>query len=629
MLNLKKSMSALLILLNVSVAYAESDPYEYDFSSDNRFPNLQQEKKAVVGPTSPNNKVPVFGPTSPGSVVVPIPDNKVPVFGPTSQTSGLVEQRSLTLKSMSILASTARMIRHSISLALQTSENAPESVNCFSSNYPSNFKGKCEQLVNLKDTYGKLQSQVTSLEKIINELDKNIFFTKIGIDSSGLSTDPIPKGVADVFAADKTTPDCTSTALVGWKCLKTTITTYDGNTYNIQLKWNRPLKTSKATLFLGLGGDATYDPIEDRFQRALFTDHLNGIDGIRTVSLQMIDPPPQGQEQGGYWIHGGGYHNLGQIFMAAYDVILKNNLIHGNYTNYYGGSNGTMLLASAMARYNADAFFDRVVFQAGPFLPSLKNACDKNSASSFYRSTPEQQKLLFHIFPVWSYIFPDKYDMCAPTTADNLSLLKPGYKTHYPNTILHVVMGAQELTDPFGQWILDSNQEWYNSITAKSKERIVRPYVGHNTSYEDTRRFLKLAPNEKSDYAFDKCVVTNTGGFTKSCGCGIINDADLKEDSCFYKASAPAVASCSRGTFVSFGISFEYSCGCGEVAGGVLQKDGCYHKRVDEITGPAPASACSKGTFVVNGQTFEYSCGCGPVERGVLQKDGCYHREKK
>lgn len=497
-----------------------------------------------------------------------------------SQTSGLVALHAVTKSNMATVATKARVIADSIALSLQTGDDPLDKINCFAGTFPSRFKGRCDELVVLKNAYDELQKQLATIEKTVSSLDSTIMFNKVGVDDSALSTSGIPRGTSDVFAADKSTPDCENPSLAGWKCLKTAITTYDGKKYNILLKWTRPNKKSVATIFLGFGGDGNYEPINDPLQRTLFKQ-LDELDGIRTVSLQMIDPAPPGQTQSGYWIYGGGYHNLGQIFMAAYAEAIKNNLIHGQYTNYYGGSNGSMMLASAMARYNADMYFDRVVFQAGPFLPDLKNACNKFSKSSFHRSPPEKAKFVINIMSVWSFIFPEKQDLCDPNTPDNMSLLKADSKTNYPNTSFHVIMGAKEVTDPFGQWILDSNEEWYLSVKAKFKERIVRPYVGHDTSYEDTRRFLKLAPNEIPEKGYDQCKVTKIPrtNQTLSCGCGSNKEAELTPESCFIFPKTPEMK-CHTGTFKANGGLFEYSCGCGAVAGGVLQKDGCYHRKI-------------------------------------------------
>lgn len=557
-----------------SASTNDSDPYEYDFTTDNRFPTIVQDKKAVLGPSKAPASTAVVGPTSPANSGAKVE---------TSQTAGLVALHGVTKSNMSTLATNAKVIRDSIALSLQTGTDSLDSINCFSGTFPSRFKGRCDELVVMKKAFDELQTQLGTIERTVTSLDSSIIFNKVGVDDSALSTSGIQRSNVDVFAADKTTPDCDNPSLIGWKCLKTKITTYDGKDYNILLKWTRPNKKSTGTIFLGFGGDGNYEPINDHLQQTLF-NQLDELDGMRTISLQMIDPAPPGQTQSGYWIYGGGYHNLGQIFMAAYAVAIKNNLVHGQFTNYYGGSNGSMLLASAMARYNADMFFDRVVFQAGPFLPNLKNACNKHSKSSFYRSPPEVAKFVINIMSVWSFIFPEKHDLCDPAIPDNMSLLRADSKTNYPNTIFHVVMGAKEVTDPFGQWILDSNEEWYNSIKAKSKERIVRPYVGHDTSYEDTRRFLKLAPNEIPEKGYDQCKVTKIPGTNKTltCGCGSSKEADLTPESCFMfpKNAAKTESKCTTGTFTANGGQFEYSCGCGAVAGGVLQNDGCYHRKI-------------------------------------------------
>ncbi len=277
---------------------ADSAPYEYDFTTN---------KKAIIGPSMTANRAPSSEKQG------------------ESQTAGLIALHAITKNNMATVATDAKLIRDSIALSLQTGTDPLDSINCFSGSFPMRFKGRCDQLVIMKKTFDELQSQLGTLERTVTSLDSTIMFNKMGVDGSALSTTAIPRGNADVFATDKTTPDCDNPSLAGWKCLKTILTTYDGKQYNVLLKWTRPNQKSVATIFLGLGGDATYEPINDPLQRALFTNQLGELDGIRTVSLQMIDPPPPGQEQGGYWIYGGGYHNLGQIFMAAYAVAIKNN----------------------------------------------------------------------------------------------------------------------------------------------------------------------------------------------------------------------------------------------------------------------------------------------------------------
>jgi hypothetical protein len=289
--------------------------------------------------------------------------------------------------------------------------------------------------------------------------------------------------------------------------------------------------------FFGIGGAGVGESLEDAHTKAVI-DQLDEKDEIRVVALEMLDQNSSSPISGGYWIHGGGYDTLAQIFMSTLELAIKNSLFHGNFLNYLGGSNGSMLLASAMARYNADAYFDRVVFQMGPFLPNLANACDKNSRSSFHLSTPEQVKTIHDLLSRWTFKDPAK-NVCTDISNDRVSLLKTGLKKDYPNTIFHVIVGQKEETEGYGKWLLASNLEWFNAIKAKSKDRIIRPNMAHKNSYEDMRRFVKLSPDQTPDNTLEQC---------------------------------------KFGTFEKDGAEVEFHCGCGTIEGGVLQEDGCFHK---------------------------------------------------
>ena len=358
------------------------------------------------------------------------------------------------------------------------------------------------------------------------------------IPSSDSISKAVDKGTGDIFAAEKESSDCTAASQKGWKCLKTTIKTLEGKEYKILLKFNRPNQKSVGTIFFGVGAHGGVDLLEELPQRTIFNQFADQ-NQIRTIMLEMLDKDEKIELGGGYWMYGGGYLTLSQIFVAVWEVVVNKGLVHGDFTNYYGGSNGTMLLASAMAKYNADVFFDRVLFMVGPFLPDLASACDKNSPSSFYLGNEEKFNLINTLLGLWHYKDQEKRVCDKLKVEDRTSILKGG-KKDYPNTIIHVVVGAKEDTTGFGPWFNASNLEWYNSITAKSKDRLIRPNLGHDNSYEDMLRFLKLAPNETADNTLEQCV---TG---------------KKEVN---------------------GKMVEFSCGCNAlIPGSIFQPDGCYHK---------------------------------------------------
>ena len=464
-----------------------------------------------------------------------VADGETKNSGVSEQVKGNLELYNRVQKDIDTIVGKINVLRESIGVTLATSEGLGNSVDC-AGQVPATFKGRCGELKVLVKSFKDLEAQAAKLREVISAVDSSIGFPKIARDMS-IATTVVSKTSKNVFAADRETPDCTLPSQKGWKCLKTTIRTLEGKNYKIVLKWNRPNVKSRGTVFYGIGGAGMGESLDDAPSKAVM-DQLDQIDQVRIVALEMLDEKPEFPLAGGYWIHGGGYETLAQIFMASFELAVKKNLIHGSFLNYMGGSNGTMLLASAMARYNADTYFDRVVFQMGPFLPSLEKACDKNSSSHFWLSTPQQVNMMQDFLSRWTYQDPAK-KVCDDLKNDRLSLLKKDLKKDYPNTIIHVIMGEKEITDGFGKWILESNLEWYNAITSKSKERLLRPQMGHNNSYEDMRRFLKLAPNETPDRSLEQC---------------------------------------QKGTFDVDGKPFEFSCGCGTVTGGVLQNDGCFHK---------------------------------------------------
>lgn len=415
-----------------------------------------------------------------------------PTTGTADQVKGLLVMLSSIQKDMATIISKAQIVKESLSLSLASGDFESASIDC-SSTIRSSFKGRCNELKVLKKSYSTLNENAEKIKTIISGLDKTIAFPKIALDTSALSS-TINKSNKDIFAADKNTPDC-SAPLQGWKCLKTTITTLEGKSYNIFLKWNRPLKKSRGTVFYGVGGTGTDESVVQDPKFKAEVDQLDQEDNVRFVYLLMLDKDTVNPISSGYWSHGGGYESLAQVFMAILELGIKENIFHGNFLNYTGGSNGTMMISSAMSRFNADIYFDRAVLHAGPFLPNLTTACDRSSQSNFYLSNANQVSIIEDFLSRWAFKDPAK-KVCENQTPDRLSLLGKGLKNEYPNTRIHVIMGQKEVTDGFGHWILASNKEWYESIAAKSKERIVHQDIGHEYSYKDVRRLLKLGPDE-------------------------------------------------------------------------------------------------------------------------------------
>ena len=292
-------------------------------------------------------------------------------------------------------------------------------------------------------------------------------------------------------ATDTETADCPQTVNVGWKCWNTTIIS-EGNSYKVAIKWSRPNIDSKGSVLMATGGSGVGESRLDPPSK-LMMDNISDKDQLRFIQLEFLDDPELSPWKGGYWKHAGGYKSTSLVFTAAVELIIEKQIVRGKFLNYLGGSNATMLMARSMSFYNVDKYFDRVVLQMGPFLPSKTGTCDRLSVSSIYINNADQQSIIFQLMGSWLYGDKSK-DFCADDGEDRLSILGP--RTSFPNTHMHVIMGALEDDYGFGRWIRLSNIEWYNMISAKTKSRIERPEMAHNNSYKDMRRFLKLAPNE-------------------------------------------------------------------------------------------------------------------------------------
>ncbi len=293
---------------------------------------------------------------------------------------------------------------------------------------------------------------------------------------------------------DAETPNCTEPILQGLKCLNTTVVTTEGLRYKVRIKWSRPNVDSKGSVFMAIGGSGGHGTqSRDDPPSKYFIDKLTNVDQLRVIDVEFIDTPINSNYWGGYFVHAGGYKSASLAFTAVVKLIVNKQIVRGQFLNYLGGSNASMIAAYSMSYFGTDRYFDRVVLQMGPFLANLRSSCDPNSVDSFYRNTPGQQASVFQLLGSWRYGNPNQ-SVCADLSDDRMSTLGPALS--FPNTHVHTIVGALETDYGFGQFILNSNEVWFNSISAKTKSRIVRPEMAHNNSYKDMRRFLKLSPSE-------------------------------------------------------------------------------------------------------------------------------------
>lgn len=273
---------------------------------------------------------------------------------------------------------------------------------------------------------------------------------------------------------------CPEPEYAGFNCLKKSFTTQEGLSYLVSLRWNRVNQNSAAgTILWVLGGDgrgrwhASFPnviPIQDNFDRQ---------QNIRTVEVEFLDAPV-GSGDGGYWVHGGGYYSAALAYMEVLGYI-HSNLKQGAFLNHIGGSNGTMVAAYALSHFGAGNYVDRFIFHAGPFLPSLADACDNNHFASFSKS-PAMLGTIMNFVGKWAYKNPNQ-NVCASTDMLSRMSVLSGAQNVYSNNAIHVVMGAKEKTEGFGDWIIESNYQWYSQVQAGEKTYHILPNIGHEMDW--------------------------------------------------------------------------------------------------------------------------------------------------
>lgn len=308
-------------------------------------------------------------------------------------------------------------------------------------------------------------------------------FKSTGQDSDFLASQSYDPSRSFTFSKDseleQTQSACPEPEYAGFNCLKKSFTTQEGRSYLISLRWNRVNQNSAGTIIWVLGGDgrgrwrtnfSTVIPIQDNFDRQ---------QNVRTVEVEFLDSPV-GSGDGGYWVHGGGYYSAALAYMEALGYVHAN-LKMGSFLNHVGGSNGTMVAAYALSHFGAGQYVDRFIFHAGPFLASLSDACNNNHFASFSKS-PTMLGTIMSFVGKWAYQNPNQ-NVCASTDMLSRMSVLSGAQNVYPNNAIHVVMGEKEKTQGFGEWIIESNYQWYSQVQAGEKTYHILPNIGHDMDW--------------------------------------------------------------------------------------------------------------------------------------------------
>lgn len=289
---------------------------------------------------------------------------------------------------------------------------------------------------------------------------------------------------------------CPEPEYSNFRCLNKILRTQEGLDYKVTFRWNRVDKESTGTVIWVLGNNGRGKWRSDFKESIAIQDDYDRSKNIRSVEIEFPEAPKISENDGGYWTHGGGYYSAAQAYMAAVAYVAAN-LKSGAFMNHVGGSNGTMVAAYALSHFGAGQYVNRFIFHAGPFLPDLQEACDRNHFAAFAKSSTEQMTRGF--LGIWAYLNPNK-DVCADKSAatiNRLSLLKSigGHAVKsYPRNAIHVVMGEKEKTEGFGEWILESNLSWYSQIQAGEKTRDVYPHLGHEMHWVSIANYAFRAP---------------------------------------------------------------------------------------------------------------------------------------
>ena len=295
--------------------------------------------------------------------------------------------------------------------------------------------------------------------------------------------------VSFIFSKDaefeQTQSACPEPEYAGFNCLKKSFISKEGQSYLISLRWNRVNQNSVGTILWVLGGDGrgrwrtnypTVIPVQDNFDRQ---------ENVRTVEVEFLDSPV-GSGDGGYWVHGGGYYSAALAYMEALGYV-HSNLKVGSFLNHVGGSNGTMVAAYALSHFGAGSYVDRFIFHAGPFLANLADACNNNHFASFSKS-PAMLGTIMNFVGKWAYQNPNQ-NVCASTDMLSRMSVLNGAQAVYPNNAIHVVMGEKEKTQGFGEWIIESNYQWYSQVQAGEKTYHILPNIGHDMDWGLVRSY--------------------------------------------------------------------------------------------------------------------------------------------
>ena len=262
---------------------------------------------------------------------------------------------------------------------------------------------------------------------------------------------------------------CQQAGYAGWQCdaLDFYHATHD-TTFPIALRWNLA-ETVPAATVVWLPGNQGEGQFRSRLNAETVQDRLAQLDGIRSVEVEFSGAD-------GYWGPPAlGYPAAGGLYAAVLLELKRRGLVRGGWTTHFGSSNGTMLGAAALAHHGLIQQVQRVVFDSGPFLADMAPEC--TDPAHWLYIGPVEARRLIDSWNGWADRGVCENGLSDPEPGYDLrSLLGTGAEHAYPQLSVNVLLGELE---EFTSWLLRSNRNWYQQISAEQKTRHIIAGVGH------------------------------------------------------------------------------------------------------------------------------------------------------
>lgn len=296
-----------------------------------------------------------------------------------------------------------------------------------------------------------------------------------------------------------------------------------GVDFKVMIRWNLPDQAPQASTLwvMGNNGAGTF---RAAYNGELIQDKLAQLDQIRSVEVEFIDPPDNGDPNtGGYFRSPRkGYPAAAKVYAEVVHELQTKGIAAGSWLTHIGISNGSMIGVTALAHHQLGGSVKRYILLGGPFAAHLGPECTDPTFYAFMGNItagPNMRQLQ----DLWNGWSAGKYCESGLATAmpsyDSRSLLGGSSTSSYPDVALTVLIGD---ADDFGPWILASNDNWYNLVSAGSMRRYVLAGVKHlplgqtgvpltpsiqraiDTVYEHAKRPPLQEPDAKATLIFSK-----------------------------------------------------------------------------------------------------------------------------